>query len=198
MRPMRARTGFAIALAALAAGCALVDPSAMPMGGSGIEGSGLAAKTHGSRFGGARTSADDAVVIEALAGEAFAGRGLSAGDRFAMDQTFELRSGEARLRVPGDLRYVVTGPARVRFVPADGQVAAWLESGVVQAPPAGRVLTPAGAALACEAAFRVSRDRSATTFDCSSGSLRWGADSGVRPIAGAGSIDETNRTLTVR
>jgi hypothetical protein len=189
---------FALLLAALAAGCALIDPTATPMGGSGIEGSGLAARPTEPRLFSARRDAVDTISVETLDGEAFVGRALAAGDRFAVDETFELRSGEARLRVPGDLRYVVTGPARVRFVRADGRLAAWLESGSVQAPAAGRVVTPGGAALVCETTFRATRDRAATTFDCPSGSLSWGAEGAAQPIAGSGSIDEASRAITAR
>ena len=198
MRPMYRNASFALLLAALAAGCALIDPTATPMGGSGIEGSGLAARPAQPRLFGARRDVADSVSVEALDGEAFVGRALVAGDRFAVEETFELRSGEARLRVPGDLRYVLTGPTRVRFVRSDGRMAAWLESGSVQAPAAGRVITPGGAALVCETTFRATRDRAATAFDCPSGSLSWGADGAVQPIAGSGSIDEASRALTAR
>jgi hypothetical protein len=176
MRPMCRHASVALLLAAFAAGCALIDPTATPMGGSGIEGSGLAARPTEPRLFSARRDAADTISVEALEGEAFVGRALAAGDRFAVDETFELRSGEARLRVPGDLRYVVIGPARVRFVRADGRVAAWLESGSVQAPAAGRVLTQGGAALVCDTAFRATRDGAATTFDCASASPTLGAD----------------------
>ena len=175
MRPMCRHASVALLLAALAAGCALIDPTAMPMGGSGIEGSGLAARPTEPRLFSARRDAVDAISVETLDGEAFVGRALAAGDRFAVDETFELRSGNARLRVPGDLRYVVTGPARVRFVRADGRLTAWLESGGIQAPAAGRVLTPGGAALVCEKAFRATRDGSVTTFDCAGESSILGA-----------------------
>lgn len=200
MRPMRMRASCALLLAALACGCALIDPAAPPMGGSGIEGSGLAARPPAMRPSPVRARAEPSrtVSVDALDGEAFAGRRLAAGDRVAIDETVELRSGEARLRVPGDLSYLVTGPARLRFVPADDRIAVWLESGTVQAPEAGRVITPGGAALACETPFRVTRDPSATRFDCASGSLRWGVDGSIRPIAGAGSIDEASRVLTAR
>ena len=101
MRPIWRNASLALLLAALAAGCALIDPAATPMGGSGIEGSGLAARPPEPRLFRARREAANTVSVEPLDGEAFVGRALAAGDRFAVDETFD-----AQLRAVGghDLR----------------------------------------------------------------------------------------------
>lgn len=199
----RTRPGTSLALAAgalMLSACALVEAPAVLAGGSVIEGSGFADRRarapHDPRPG---TPAQPIAVLE-LAGEAFAGRPLKAGEAFTADTPFELRSGTARLRLPGDRIVSVTGPSSLRFMPLDGLLAPALEAGQMESDAAGKLVIPQVATLGCDSGFRAQRSSATTGFDCRSGALRWSDSQSQQALSGAASwvIDESQRRLSPR
>jgi hypothetical protein len=138
-------------------------------------------------------------VVE-LAGDAHAMGPLKAGEQFSSNAAFELRSGTARLRLPGEAIITVTGPSRLQFAQVDGQVSTTLEAGQIESSAAGRVVTSGIAALACDSGFRIARSSTTTRFDCGGGTVTWNAGDTAQSLSGASTwiIDETERRVTRR
>lgn len=181
-------------LVALGTGCASRAPILIA-GGAGQEGSGLGDARAPTKMQQLLSAPGPQIVVVELRGEALAGRAVKAGDRFAPAQTFELRSGSALLRLPGDRQVSVAGPARLRFTEVDGFLAPMLEAGQIEAASAGRLATPSISSLACDGAWKALRDGNQTTFECGKGALRWQGASDAIALAGESrwSIDEGKR-----
>jgi hypothetical protein len=126
-------------------------------GGSGIEGSGLVYERPRSMLDHLLTKPEPQISVVELAGDAHAMGPLKAGEQFSSNAAFELRSGTARLRLPGEAIITVTGPSRLQFAQVDGQVSTTLEAGQIESSAAGRVVTSGIAALACDSGFRIAR-----------------------------------------
>lgn len=201
MRRLRTSISLLLALGtAVLAACGITKAPILQAGGSGIEGSGLNDRRPQSPL--ERFFAEPArqIGVLALSGEALAGRPLKAGDRFATDAVFELRSGTARLRLLGETLVSVTGPARVQFSLVDGLLVPELLAGQIQSPTAGRIATPGISALVCDGGFQVVRSNTITTVDCSSGTVRWSGVDALQPLSGSSSwlVDEAQRRISRR
>jgi hypothetical protein len=203
MKRNRASTSLLVALCAASimflAGC-VTTKAPLFAGGSGIEGTGLDDARPRSPFEKLLAAPGPQISVVELSGDAFAGRPLKAGERFDITAPFELRSGTARLRLPGEMIYTLTGPARVRFAPVDGLLAPLVEAGQVDSKAAGRVATPQIAALLCDGSFRVARTAAVTSFECSKGTLRWTDGDSTVALSDAKSwvLDEAQRRVTQR
>ena len=199
----RVRTSISLLLAlstAVLAACGITKAPILQAGGSGIEGSGLNDRRPRSPLERLLTEPAPQIGVLALSGEALAGRPLKTGDRFATDAVFELRSGTARLQLPGETIVSVTGPARVQFSLVDGLLAPELLAGQIQSATAGRIATPGISALVCDGGFRAARSNTITNVDCSSGTVRWSGVEALQSLSGSPSwsVDETQRRITRR
>jgi len=199
MKKTRASASLALAILALS-GCAATRAPILVAGGSGIEGSGLDDRRPRSPLEQLLAAPAPQIGVLELSGEAQAGRPLKPGDRFATDAVFELRQGTARLRLPGEMVYTITGPARVQFARVDGLLAPLVDLGQVDSATAGRVATPGIAALICETGFRMTRSAGTATFDCGRGTLRWAGTEGAVALADAKGwvLDEAQRSASRR
>jgi len=201
MRRTRASASLLLALGTtLLTACEITKPPFPVAGGSGIEGSGLVYERPRSMLDHLLTRPEPQISVVELAGDAHATGPLKAGEQFSSNAAFELRSGTARLRLPGEVIIAVTGPARIQFAQVDGQVSAMLEAGQIESSAAGRVVTSRIAALACDSGFRAARSNTTTRFDCGGGTVTWNAGDTAHSLSGASTwiIDETERRVTGR
>lgn len=199
----RVRTSVSLLLAVgtvVLTACETIKVPTVIAGGSGIEGTGLNDRRPRSPLERLLAEPAPQIGVLALSGEALAGRPLKAGDRFATDAVFELRSGTARLQLPGETIVSVTGPARVQFSLVDGLLAPELLTGQIQSATAGRIATPGVSALVCDGGFRATRSNTTTNVECSSGTVRWSGVDALQPLSGSSSwlVDEAQRRITRR
>lgn len=199
----RVRTSVSLLLAVgtvVLAACETIKVPTVMAGGSVIEGTGLNDRRPQSPLERLLAEPAPQIGVLALSGEALAGRPLKTGDRFATDAVFELRSGTARLQLPGETIVSVTGPARVQFSLVDGLLAPELLTGQIQSATAGRIATPGISSLVCDGGFRATRSNTTTNVDCSSGTVRWSGVDALQPLSGSSSwlVDEAQRRITRR